>query len=441
MLYTQSVNADKEKYPVITEGHGVFIQPDYGYIFTYNGVKRLSAEPINVQASAILEQCTGGNTVKDIGFTLEETFEETPPDLLSQVGVFLDELAGKGYIEYRDTPVSLKGLIQGSTTYYTPTRVLIEVTKACNLSCGHCLLSAGSPVENELSSEQYLSLLNRFFAMGVNRITLSGGEVLTKKGWNTLVDFCIDRFYTVFLTNALLVTEKTADNLKDCDEIHVSLYGCNPEVYEKITRVKGSFKKALRGITLLSNRNNHVGVSIPVTPDTVEDLQDIIDLAVSLHCTKARVGTVIPLGRAHNGHYELTALQKKQVDTMVKEFQQMYTIDIGWEDDPGKGEKCGAGFTRWVVASNGDVYPCVLFRVSIGNLVRDDPVAICRSRAVHFLKELKAPCETLCGDCPLLYMCAECHGQAFAHYTQVAHCPWVHQFETAPELLKRQILK
>ena len=194
----------------------------------------------------------------------------------------------------------------------------------------------------------------------------------------------------------------------------------------------------IQGISLLSNRNNHVGVSIPVTPESIGQLKDTIDLAVSLQCTKARVGTVIPLGRARSGHYALTALQRRQVEEMVKEFQQMYTIDIGWEDNPGKGQ-CGAGFTRWVVASNGDVYPCVLFRVCIGDV--RDPVALCKSKAVQFLQQLQAPTETLCGDCPLLYVCAECHGQAFAHYTQVDHCAWVQQFETAPQLLKRQLLK
>ena len=438
-----------EKYPVIAQGCGVFCEPHGGYIFSYeeqNGVKRPSStlDNINVQACAILEHCTGSKTVKEIAHILEKKFEDIPPDLVLQVESFLDTVFEKGYISYSDEPVELQGVIRGSTAYYTPTQVLIEVTAACNLACGHCLISAGKPLPDELSVSQFIAIVERLYEMGVLELTLSGGEILTKRGWDTFLDFCVSRFDPALLTNSILVTEKTAENLARCKELYVSLYGADAETYEGFAQVKGSFEKALRSIPLLTQQSAPVSASIPMTPLNLEQLEDIINLAISLKCDTARVGMVIPLGRARTCQWELTKDQKEWLDAHMAIFRRKYeeAITIQWEEDFEKEEnKCGAGYNRWAVASNGDVYPCVLFRIPIGNLTQEDPVDICASSAIEFLQEVETPHQGICGDCSLLHLCYGCHGQAYARYFKVNHCKWAEQFEKAPEPLKNAIVK
>jgi radical SAM protein with 4Fe4S-binding SPASM domain len=427
-------------YPVIAKGYGVFIQPEKGYFFSYKENKKESTrlEILNVQACAILEQCTGSNTVKDIVDILTDQFEDTPPDLLLQVTSFLDETAEKGYLVFSDHPEAQHGIIQGSITYSSPFRVLMEVTTKCNLACGHCLLSAGQQHSDELTASQFLTILERLFNMGVKQVTLSGGEILVKEGWGTLVDFCTERFQCTLLTNGVLITEEIANKLSSCQEIHASLYGTNPEMYEHVSGVKGSYKRALKGIRMLTERNANVGLSTPITPLNLSQVEDLVTLAISLKCRKARVGTVIPIGRAENDEWELTPLQKVNLDIKVKELQEKYEDKIGveWGDDVEKGHSCGAGYYRWTITANGDVYPCVLFRTPIGNVLDEDPVKICTSPVVEFLKTIEVPHRELCGECPLLYTCESCHGQAYAHYQAVDHCLWADQFREAPEPLR-----
>ena len=437
-----------EKYPVIAQGCGIFIEPYGGHIFSYeerNGVRRRISiqEHINIQACAILERCTGSYTIREIAFILEKECEDTPPDLLSQIQSFLDTAFEKGYITYSEAPTRMQGTIYGSTTHYTPERALIEVTTACNLSCGHCLLSAGEPLPEEVPVSEIIPILDHLFKIGVHRLTLSGGEVLTKKEWEALLDFCIGRFHSVLFTNAILVTEEIADKLKYCSEIHVSLYGSDPETHDKITQIKGSFERALKGTALLTERNAAVSASISVTPFNLEQLEDIIRLAISLKCCSARVGVITPMGRAQAQIWELTKSQKAWLDAEVKELQHKYkdTITIQWNEDFERMHKCGAGYTRWTITSNGVLYPCVLFRIPIGNLTYENPLDILKSPAVKFLEELETPHEALCGDCEWLYACKGCHGQALAHSFRVDHCTWAEQFETAPEPLKSVILK
>lgn len=439
----QSLN---DTYPVIAHGYGVFITPDGGFVFTYEEVDKVKrphpqCNSLNVQACTILEYCTGVYTVKEIVHILEEKFEATPPDLLSEVTSFLDNIHQKGYLHFYSTPVAMQGLLQGTTEYFIPFQVLLEATTGCNLNCGHCLLSAGEPLSDELSAAQFIPILERFFDIGVKRLELSGGEVLTKKGWDTIAEFCKKRFISTMLTNGVLITEKVADALTWCKEIHVSMYGSNAETHERITGVKGSFEQALTGISLLTKRGLYVGASVIVTPFNIDQLEDMVQLALSLQCRIVRVGIVSPLGRALNNHWELTLPEKEMLDKNMDELQQKYKgkIEIQWEEESEESPTCGAGVNRWVVTSNGDVYPCGILRIPIGNVAREDPLDICRSPMVKFLQELKAPDKELCGDCTYFFACRKCHGQAFAFFLKVDHCGWANQFEKAPEPFKTVI--
>jgi radical SAM protein with 4Fe4S-binding SPASM domain len=434
-----------KKYPTIAPGYGVFITPDGGFVFTYeevDGVKcpHPQSKSLNVQACAILEYCTGRTTVEEIVHALEEKFEDTPSDLLDQVASFLDDIHQKGYIHLCSTPVVMQGLLQGTTEYYIPFQVLLETTTTCNLNCGHCLVSAGEPLSDELSAAQFLFILERFFDLGVKRLELSGGEVLTKKGWELLAEFCRKRFISSLLTNGVLITEEVVTALTWCREIHVSVYGSNATTHEKITGVKGSFEKMVTGISLLTKRGLYVGASVIVTPFNLYQLEDIVQLALSLQCSIVRVGVVSPLGRARDKHWELTLPEKEMLNKKMDELKQKYKdIDIQWEEESEGNQTCGAGVNRWVVTSNGDVYPCGIFRIPIGNVVKEDPVHICKSPVVKFLQELRPPDKELCGDCTYFFACQQCHGQAFAFFLKVDHCGWAEQFQKAPEPFKSVI--
>lgn len=429
-----------QKYPVIKRGYGVFIGPEGGYVFPYeeqNTVRRALSvcDNLNVQACAILAQCTGRHTVEEICDMLKTTFEDTPPDLGEQVQDLLDEAVEKGYLFYSNTPVDTKGLIQGSLDYYTPSQVLLETTTACNLQCGHCLLSAGESLKDELPVKAFIPVLTQIYTMGIKRVTLSGGELLTKKGWDILAAFCYERFSSSILTNGVLITEKVADHLSQYDDVHISLYGKDAATHEKISQVPGSFEGAVKGISLLTKKGVSVGVSVIMVPFNLHQLEDMVKLAISLKCTIVRVGIICPIGRAFDKHWELTEPQREWLDKKMNELKTKYTaIKIEWEEEHEQREdhRCGAGFTRWVITANGDVYPCGAWRIPIGNVIKDDLVAICASDAVQFLQGLQAPHQEMCGDCVYLYACKECHAHAAAHWDKVDICHWATQFKKTP---------
>jgi len=58
----------------------------------------------------------------------------------------------------------------------------IYLTNKCNLTCTHCYMYAGKPLENELEFQEWKKLVSDFIEYGGNELSISGGEPL-------LVDF------------------------------------------------------------------------------------------------------------------------------------------------------------------------------------------------------------------------------------------------------------
>ena len=76
-----------------------------------------------------------------------------------------------------------------AATQYFPKYAVWELTFACNMRCRHCGSGAGG-VRNrrhgELSTERALELCDELAALGNERITLSGGELLLRRDWDQI---------------------------------------------------------------------------------------------------------------------------------------------------------------------------------------------------------------------------------------------------------------
>nr|WP_236706609.1 radical SAM protein [Frankia sp. ACN1ag] len=61
-----------------------------------------------------------------------------------------------------------------------------ELTLACNLACGHCGSRAGARRPAELSTAQALDVVAQLDAVGIDEVTLIGGEAFLRRDWLTI---------------------------------------------------------------------------------------------------------------------------------------------------------------------------------------------------------------------------------------------------------------
>ncbi|MCX5713937.1 MAG: radical SAM protein [Candidatus Omnitrophica bacterium] len=145
-------------------------------------------------------------------------------------------------------------------------RCQFELTFKCPLHCRHCYADCynrPSLTSRELSTEKVFLLLDKIQKAGVLWLCLTGGDPLAHRDFKEIYIYARQKgFIITIFTSGVMVSEKIASLFKHYPpfNIEITVNGIRPDVYEEIAQVKGSFKRAFRGIQLLLD--NHLPLKI-----------------------------------------------------------------------------------------------------------------------------------------------------------------------------------
>ena len=131
----------------------------------------------------------------------------------------------------------------------------ISVTDRCNLRCTYCMPESGIKLLDHsdiISYEEIVEVVKISVGMGVDKVRITGGEPLARKGIVELVRMiaAIPGVKDFGLSTNGITLKKHAKALKEAGlhRVNVSLDTLNPERYRKITRL-GNIEDVLAGIT------------------------------------------------------------------------------------------------------------------------------------------------------------------------------------------------
>ena len=130
----------------------------------------------------------------------------------------------------------------------------ISVTDRCNLRCTYCMPAEGIALmqhKDILSFEEIMEVVDAALMMGVDKMRITGGEPLVRKGIVNLVQMIASKkaIHDLGMTTNGQLLEQYAMPLKEAGlhRVNVSLDTINPEKYKLITR-GGDINKVFRGI-------------------------------------------------------------------------------------------------------------------------------------------------------------------------------------------------
>jgi cyclic pyranopterin phosphate synthase len=130
----------------------------------------------------------------------------------------------------------------------------ISVTDRCNLRCRYCMPEEGIKLmshRNILSFDEIVEIVEVAVSHGVDKVRITGGEPLVRKGIVDLVKMIslIDGINDLSMTTNGTLLEEFAAPLADAGlmRVNVSLDTLDQEKFRILTR-GGSLEKALRGI-------------------------------------------------------------------------------------------------------------------------------------------------------------------------------------------------
>lgn len=254
------------------------------------------------------------------------------------------------------------------SNHLKPNYITWFATNKCNLFCDHCGQRSSKALNNELTKEEFLSLVNDFKTLGITHISISGGEPFIRPDiFEIIKKLKENSFYVGIISNGLIINNDILKEIlcSELDSINISIDGLQ-EVHDKIRRKKGSFNSA---IDFLKSIVGHIEQRIVVTsvhPNNINNLEELQKIIFESGATSWVLRPVAPTGRATE-HPELLLNNeqlKKLIDFSLDSIKQ--GIDLTLSHDVcylGQYDSIlrsspyfpSTGWSTFHILSNGDI--------------------------------------------------------------------------------------
>lgn len=295
----------------------------------------------------------------------------------------------------------------------------IDLTHQCNLKCVHCYLgdksSIGQSHDKELTTDQWIGLMDDITEAGCLYLVFTGGEPLLRKDFAEIYSHAKTNglLVTVF-TNGTLISDRILELFEDLppNAVEISLYGATAAAYEKITRVKGSYERCLLGIQKLLDHQINVKLKTILMTYNRHEFDDMKNMANAYGVTFRFDAAIFP---CLNGDKAPIRLRVPPAEAVEKEFsddkiwRQWKDLLERFRDVPITDDlyQCGAGLVMFHIGPYGSLRPCVM----VNNPQYD-------LRAGHFstgwyevvpqIRKKKASATGVCSQCEKKLLCGYC---------------------------------
>lgn len=314
----------------------------------------------------------------------------------------------------------LESLNRRAMDMATPLSVHIDLTWRCNERCIHCYLDHDDA--DELSLTELRDLLDQMADAGTMFLTLSGGEIFLRKDLFAIVEHARLRGFDIKLkTNALLIGEKEAARIAELGvhQVQISVYSHVAQVHDAITKVPGSLVKTLRAVGLLRARGVHVVIACVLMKPNKGAFEGVQTMAREVGAEFTIDPTITP----HlNGDRSLLDLNLDREDlrkifeteSLVGDLAAFTAPPGPVDDDVLDGTPCSAGHSSSYISPHGDVYPCVQFPLTCGNVRRNRFLDIWQgSQGFTEVRAIRARDLPVCSTCGHVGSCSRCPGLAY----------------------------
>ncbi len=254
---------------------------------------------------------------------------------------------------------------------FAPVGLLAELTHKCPLQCPYC----SNPLEmeranQELSTEEWQSVLKQAGEMGVLQLHLSGGEPTARKDLEDIVETAAKAgLYTNLITAGVLLTKERLAGLRDrgLDHVQLSIQDADTENAERIGAYKGASAKKLEVTKWVRELDMPLTINAPLHRQNIENLENIIQYAVDVGAGRLEVAHIQYYAWALKNRAALMPTREafmktvKIVDEVRERLKGILVIDFVVPDYYAKYPKpCMGGWGKGImnITPSGKVLPC-----------------------------------------------------------------------------------
>lgn len=339
-----------------------------------------------------------------------------------------------------------------STSALPFTSVEIALTGKCNLRCQYCYYADEMVALGDLPTQAWLDFFAELGRLAIQRVTLTGGEIFTRRDFFTLLDGVIaNRMRYSLLTNGTLVDEKIIEQFEvgkrrlRLDSVQVSIDGSCAEIHDRSR--PHSFERALRGLRLLKAARFPITVRVTLNHHNLHDLENIAALLLEdVGLPSFSTNSAMPMGAgcANQGQVGLSAAEKLEAMHILEGLQAKYPGRLQAAAGPQvnrkmyaemeharkTGEKathwqmgyltaCGCIFSKLAILHDGEIVPChILHGIRLGNIAHASLAEIWQTHpsllALRARRSIPLSAVPGCEDCDWNTYCnGSCPGLAY----------------------------
>jgi heme b synthase len=327
------------------------------------------------------------------------------------------------------------------------------------LACRHCRGGAtDADYEGELSTQEAFKLLDNIatFAQPVI-VILTGGEPMSRSDVYDIASHGTRLGLRMVMSPCgQLIDDIAAEKIKESGiaKISLSIDGATAATHDSFRNVPGAFNSTIRGIQVLRRYGIDFQINTTVTKLNVDELPQILDLAVSLGASAFHPFMLVPTGRAADlvnieltpDEYEKTLEwvreRSAEVDIFFKptcapHYHRIIRQKVGTTKmHPGAhsasagrsqhsvattsmsalSRGCTGGISFAFISHTGDVQICGFLPIVCGN-VRHTGLNFVKiwneSEVFNTLRDYKR-LGGKCGVCEFVNVCGGCRARAYA---------------------------
>ena len=304
----------------------------------------------------------------------------------------------------------LQKMLHTCTQLTIPAQAVLELTYRCNLKCIHCYVDRHEPYE--LTFEEWKDVIDQLKAAGTMYLLFTGGEIMIRPDMLDIARYARSNgFMPGFLTNGTMLTPSICQAIAELKpfSLGLSLYGATETTHESVTGVPGSFRKTLDGIKMLTEAGLVPTVQTQIMKNNLGELEQIKKIVQNLGA-KFRIN--MGMGPSKSGMDYPFQCEPDEIDMAMCDW---------WREVPNQGKcgdpgQCKAGKAMCSISPQGDVFPCIMFPLKLGNIKETSFESLWMldpSITLQHIRSITRDDLSTCNSCDLRTYCQRCTGIAY----------------------------
>ncbi|MBI1906259.1 MAG: radical SAM protein [Rhodocyclales bacterium] len=345
----------------------------------------------------------------------------------------------------------------------TPTLISWNLTRRCNLACGHCYLDAvqrKSECADELNATEAARVVHEIAALAPGAmVVLTGGEPLLRADLPAIVERAARAgLMPVVGSNGVLLDARQAERLRDAGAVGVgiSLDSAGPDFHDRLRGQTGAWQGALAGMGAARAAGLGVLMQTTLFEENRHELDALARLAGEIGAMALNFFFLVCTGRGVTQTDlsattyarvlgEILALQDAHLQLMLRARCAPYARRmLGLHAGEGAGNfaawssACLAGRSYLRIGPQGDVTPCPYIPRPSGN-VRAAALRAIWDDGDDFVRLRGQMPQGKCGRCDYRVSCGGCRARALATTGELlgedAKCDYAPAVNAVPEPL------